>query len=1053
MTETKDKRELGLFRFFTRQKVFVNLVAIFVLVVGSYIAYNMKREAFPNIDFDLVMVTTVYPGAVAQEVEQLVTIPLERELKGVDGIDQMDSVSLEGRSQIILKLDPNVEDKRKTVKDIENAVERIRVSDLPEDGNEPLVQEITSDTPVLIVGVSGSLPEIELREITRQIQKDLENIPGVGQIPRTGYRDREIWVETDLSTLNKNNLSLIDLVHSVRQGNHTSPGGTLEIGGEEILVRSLGKLETPQDVGKVVVRSNAEGYRLLVEDVADIGETLEREREFSRINGQKAIRLTVTKRASGDALKIAQEVRAICAQWQKRLPEGTQITFSNDISFYIQRRLDVLMNNGIQGMILVLVVLFFFLSTASAFWTVMAIPLAYLGGMIVMHLMGYTINMLSMFSFVLVSGMLVDDGIVITEYIERKREEGLSPFRAAVVGVSQMALPITAAVATTLVAFAPLAFTSGIMGKFLRVFPIVITAILVVDLIECLFILPSHLAYYSKLHFRLPERLENLRKQGPRLIHWLEMRYRTLVTWCVDHAPKTLGLILLLFIFMLGLSKAFLKFHLFPVGADEFVVSIEMPVGTSLKSTEKTVAEFEKLLSTIPAQEQSALLSNIGFSGDEEDPGNIERGVNRGQIRVLLDVTGKRKRDGTEILNEFRPKLEHLAQELGVVSLAMKKRTGGPPTGQPVEVHIIGEEYPILQEIAEKTQSYLKSQKGVFGVKDNFEIGKQELRAVIDRTATARAGVPISNIALSLRSAFDGETATSLQRPGVEEEIDVQVKLKEPYRETRDSLEKIQLSSRNGTLVPLSKLVRFEEDRGILVINRTNNKRTISITADIDRETTTAGQANGNLDHYLKDLLDNYPGYSYEFFGEEKDSADSVKSLMESMVVCLLVIYMLLATLFQSFARPLILMAVIPFAFVGTFITLLIHGEPLSIVTLVGMTGLMGVVVNNSILIVDTIDRLAKERPDLSLRDIFIEAPIERLRPIFITSISTFFGILPLGYGLGGKEPFLQPPALTFGWGLMFTSIITLFLIPSLCAWTQQMSEKINQFLEKRRST
>jgi len=514
------------FQFWSKQHVFVNLSAFVVLVWGGYVALTVTKEAFPQFDFDVVFVQTVYPGATPEEVESLVTIPLEREIKTVDGIDEMNSISIEGRSTIVLQLDPDASNKAKVVKDIENAVDRVRVSELPENGDEPLVTELTtSNRPVLNVAVSGTLSDDELRSLARHMRDDFLDIKGVGQVSMQGYREKEIWVEGDLNKMAAYDLSLSDLIRSISAANHTSAGGTLERGPREILVRTMGKLETEDDVKQVVVRSNSDGSRVLVKYVANVSERLERERNYTRVNGRKAINLVIGKKPSGDSLKIAHQVKKKVDDWKKRYPGQITVAYSDDTTFYIKRRLNILIRNGVQGLILVLLTLFIFLSPSSAFWTAAAIPFAFLGGLLMMTFAGMTVNLITLFAFVLVSGMLVDDGIVVTEFYERKRAEGLSPKEAAIEATSQMSLPITAAVCTTIVAFLPLAFVTGLIGKFLRQMPLVLIFTLVADLLEVLFVLPSHLALTAG-RFRTPRAIEALRNFGTRLMSRIEKLYK-----------------------------------------------------------------------------------------------------------------------------------------------------------------------------------------------------------------------------------------------------------------------------------------------------------------------------------------------------------------------------------------------------------------------------------------------------------------------------------------------------------------------------------------------
>jgi multidrug efflux pump subunit AcrB len=1028
-----DPREMGLFRYFAGRHVFTNLVTAIVLLVGTFLAVTITKEAFPQIEFDMVIVTTPFRGAVPEEVEQLVTVPIERAVKGIDGIDKMESWSVESRSVILLRIDPDHPEKKKTIKDIERAVDQVRNSELPEDGDEPTVTEITHNQPVLNVDLSGA-PEMRLREVARALEDDAVELNGVALATKKGYRSEQIWVEADEKRLESLHLSLTDLIDAVRSSNHTSPGGRMLKDGQEILVRTMGRLQTVEDVENVVVRSNVEGSRIRLKDVAVVRESFNRENEYTRVNGTKSLQVRILKKPSGDSLDIAKDVRELVEKFKKRYPDVV-FSYSDDVTFYIKRRLDVLLNNGTSGIVMVLISLFFFLSPVSAVFTTLAIPIAFLGGLIWMYSLGYTVNLLSMFSFILVSGMLVDDGVVISEFYEAKREEGLPPFRAAVVGVSQMAIPVTVAVLTTIVAFSPLAYVSGIMGKFLRQFPVVVVLVLIVDLIECLFILPSHLALFAP-YLKFPDWVERIRAVGPRMFARLERHYVPIVRFFV-HRPFAGSFF---FIALLGtslvLSKFLLKFHMFPVSVDEFFVSIEMPIGTSLQKTADTMAVVEKSLLELPKEEVNSIISEIGVIGDENQK---RRGTHFAQSRIILDQSGIRKRDGTVILKEVRPEIEAAAEKLGVVNLEITQRRAGPPGGKAVEVRLAGNSFETLSTLSEEVQAWLKSQEGVFGVKDDFTPGKEELLLQVDVPAVARAGLTPSRVAQVVRAAFDGEIATEIQRADKEEDIEVLVKLPESARGRSDTIERTRITNPRGNLVPLSQLVSTKKGKGYLFIPRAEGKRTITVQADLDQEVTTSQIVSQKLAAFLEEKVPTVPGARWEFVGEEKDRVESLQSLIQAMALACLVIYTLMATLFNSFVLPVIVMSVIPFAFIGVFLTLLLHGLPLSMLVLIGLTGLMGVVVNNSILLVEAMGRLKTEMPHLAFHDRVVEAGRQRLRPIVLTSVTTFFGVAPLGYGIGGREPFLEHVALTFGWGLVFTAGVTLYLVPTMYSTLNRM--------------
>ena len=450
-----------------------------------------------------------------------------------------------------------------------------------------------------------------------------------------------------------------------------------------------------------------------------------------------------------------------------------------------------------------------------------------------------------------------------------------------------------------------------------------------------------------------------------------------------------------------------------------------------------TDEQIEHVVERVESQGLKAHLSRgtyrtvIGVIGDEN---RRQRGTHFAQTRIVLDRSGKRKRDGRDILKEIRPDLQKTADALGVVKMEINQRAAGPPTGKAIEARLIGDDYEALSRISRETQAFLRKQKGVFGVKDDFTAGKEELLLKVDTGAVARAGISPAAVARSVRAAFDGAIATEIQRADKDEDIEVLVKLPESARGSPDTLDKIRITTPRGRLVPLSQLITRKKGTGYFVIPHSQGKRTITVTGDVDQDQTSSYQISAKLREFLNKQVAENRDIRWEFVGEEQDRIKSVASLTRAMAIACIVIYTLLATLMGSFALPVVIMSIIPFAFIGVFLTLLIHGLPLSMLVLIGLTGLMGVVVNNSILLVEAIVRLESEMPDLTLPERLIEAGRQRLRPIILTSVTTFFGVAPLGYGIGGREPFLEHVALTFGWGLLFTAIITLFLIPTFYA-------------------
>lgn len=1043
----KTPDENPIFRFFLRQKESLNILFWGVIIAGTYLSFEITKEAFGSFDFDLVTVTTRYPGATPEEVEQLVTAPLENAIKTVEGIDKMHSTSAEGISAILLELDPDAPSNAPIIRDIEREVDRVTANELPERSEDPLVREITSAFPVLTVGVAGDVSPLHLREIADRLEDDLLDLDGVSRVSLNGFLEREMWVETTPEALARHHLSLNDLIVAVRQGDVNIPGGRIETDEREISIRAVGRLQSPGDVRDIVVRSNEMGEKVSVGDIARITDRLERERQITRINGRPSIQVQVLKQQKGDTLELDEAIRELLVTYRDRYPD-ISFTTADESAFYIRRRLNVLLSNGAIGMGLVLLMMFLFLSGNSAVWTAASIPFAFLGGLITVWLMGYSINLITLFAFVLVSGMLVDTGIVISENIERRREQSNAhPFTTASEGVSEMALPVFASVLTTVLAFAPLGFMSGIVGKFLRQMPVVLIACLAADLLEAFFILPSHLYHYT-FEPRLPKFIQRGRDRIKNGLDRLTKRYRSAVEVSVRRPFLVSGVFLGVLIVLGLIARAVVDFRLFPVGVEEFTVSFELPVGTRLESTSEVADQMEEILLNMPKEKVETVISYIG-SAPPDGPVDVSAGVgvHQATFRVILNKANP-NREGDELVEEVRPKLKEIADRNGAVEFNIDRRRGGPPTGAAVEVKIKGPNFDVLQKVSTKALEFLRNQEGVIGEKDDYDEGQEEIRLGLNRAAIARTGLPPEQVATVIRSAFDGVEATEIRREKEDDAIAVIVKLEERFRRSdTDTLSKLYLTDQRGRLLPLPTMVEKSTTLGPRSIQHLGGRRTIAITADVNPDIITSQRASALLQEYLNGLLKEYPEVEYEFGGEEEDRRESLASLFKAMAVALLLIYIVLTALFRSYTAPLAIITVIPFALIGVLLTLILHHLPLSLLVLIGFAGLMGVVINNSILMIQSF-KWHEERSETDTATDVADGSAQRFRPIFLTSFTTLFAVMPLGYGIGGREPFLEHMALTFGWGLFFCTMVTLFWTPAI----YMVGVKIRQKMKRRRT-
>lgn len=1013
--------------FSVKHSLLINLISIFILIAGFYTLYiyQIRREAFPEVSFDMVIITTVYPGAAPEEIEKLVTVPIEKELKGVDGIEEMTSTSIENVSNILVKISQDVKDKDKVVDDVRDAVDRVR--DLPNDvKDDPRVIEVTSgEIPVIQVALSGDLPEVELQKHAENLEDILEDIPGVSSISRLGWRDREVWVEVDPEKLKDVYLSLEEIMEALRRRNISIPAGKLRE-EEEFSIRTTGEFYEKEEIENVIIRANDAGNWLRIRDVASVRFSFEDEDIINKSFGTRSINLTVIKRSSGDSIKIVDKVKKETANFLNQTDERLQASYINDISFYIRRRLGVLRNNGIIGLVLVVCVLMIFLDHRIAFLTALGIPIAFCATLAIMAFAGLSINLISMFGLIVVLGMLVDDGIIVAENCSRYLEAGMSPKEAAILGTEEVAKPVTATIITTIAAFCPLLFIEGMIGKFIWAIPIVVIIALCASLFEALVILPSHFSDFVRVDKR---RKFKSKKDLPWFKAILNFYTRLLKKALNKRYWVILGFIItFLLTFMLARTMPFVLFG--SEGIEQFYIRAETPVGTNLYTTNELMKQIEEKVGGLPDDELEAYTTQIGSIGESwmfDEYG--KQGSHAAQITVFLTPHAQRKRSVNQIVESLRSQVEGV---YGFEKIYFEKEHEGPPIGKAVAVRVRGEDFAILERISEEIADFLKGIKGVSDVTSDYEKGRNEIRVIVDEDKAASSYLSVRDIAASIRYAFKGGVATSIKPTKAEEEIDVLVRFPEDLRNQKKTFEKILIPNKFGNLIPLNKVAHLEDKLALASIRHQDGKRVVTVRAEVDNKNITSLKANNILASKFKDIPAKYPGYSIEYGGEQEENIKSTRSFLRAFGLAFFLIFMILAATFNSVIQPFIVMMAIPFGLIGVIWAFFFHGLPISFFMLMGVIGLNGIVVNDSIVLVEFVNNL--RRKGTERRKSIIQAGQLRLRPVLLTTITTALGLAPTAYGIWGGDPFLKPMALAIVWGIICATVLTLIVIPCIYA-------------------
>ncbi|MFH1854590.1 MAG: efflux RND transporter permease subunit [Candidatus Omnitrophota bacterium] len=1031
---------MSLPRFSVNQSLFVNLVSFIIIVFGLLTVLAMNREIFPNVDFEQVSVTTIYPGATPLDVEKLITVPIEKELKEVDGIKEINSSSTSGASLIIIKMDPDERDKKKVVNDIRGAVDRAK--DLPKDIYEdPVVTEITTKQyPIIEVSLSGDMSEKKLQYYADGLEDELEDIVSVAKVTKSGYRDREIQVRVDPDRMRERYVSFDEIENALAARNISIPAGEINTETREYSIRTTGEFTTAEEVENIIIRANDAGNWIRIKDVAAVDDSFKKEDIIYKTLGTRSINLIVTKKEKGDAIRIVNKIKKVGADFLEHCPDKLKISYVNDYSFFAKRRLNVLKNNGWASLVLVVGSLLLFLQPRVALMTALGIPIAFFTTFVVMGTMGITINLISMFGLIIVLGMLVDDGIIVAENAYRYMEEGVPPRQAAVKGAEEVMKAVLAAVFTTIASFTPLLFMTGIIGKFIRNIPIVLIIALLASLGEALIILPSHLADFVKIKLDAHGKPAGLSKDLP-WFKTLIKYYTKIVTAAINRKYRVFAALSIVLLLCGFLAFSVIKFILFPnAGINYFFVRGEAPIGTPLQKTNELIAPIEKIVSEIPPDEMEAFVTSVGnIAEDRHDPfaGQASHLV---QVSVYLVPEQDRKRNVDEIIAEVREKAKDVK---GFTELRFDKPQSGPPVGKAVEARIRGEKFETLDVISGEYMDYLKTIDGTTDITWDHKPGKEEIRVKVDNNKAALAGLDVARIAKTVRAVFEGSIATKIKPVKAEEETDVTVMFPEYASKDISVFEDILVQNKFGSLIPIKNVAAIEKVPGTTTIHHLDGKRVVTASCNVDTDKTTSLKVNKLLEKKFKDLSRGYIGYSVKYGGEQEETMDSLKSLLKAFIYAFLIIYLILASTFKSIIQPFIIMLAIPFGLIGVVIAFFLHGLPFSFMAILGIVGLNGIVVNDSIVLVDFINKLRSE--GMERRASIIKAGQMRLRPVLLTTITTAGGLMTVAYGIGGKDPFLVPMALAICWGILFATLLTLIVIPCIYSIVDDVALKLTK--------
>ncbi len=1022
-------------RWFARNGIAANLLMVFIVAGGIFSARTVKMELFPRFTMGRINITVPYPGAAPVEVEETICKRIEEKIQDLDGIKKLTSEAAENIGSVSIEVERGY-NVTKLLERVRNRVNTIHT--FPEMAEKPTIEEVQHQREVLSLAIHGPADPITLKELAHKVRDDLVQIPGISQVTAV-TKPYEVAIEVPENKLREHGLRFEQVLAAVRSHSLDLSGGALENPGGKILIHTKGQAYRRDDFAKIPVLKNPDGSRLLLGDIADIQDGLADVRIEATFQGEPAEFLSVREVGGQSPLDISGKVREYIRQNSETLPHGVTITPWSDISYYLEGRLRMLINNGMVGLALVLVILTLFLRPSLAFWVSIGIPISFLGTFFVMPLLGMTINLISLFAFILVLGIVVDDAIVVGESVFTRFQKEGPGVEASIDGAQRVAMPVTFAVLTSTVAFIPILFIPGFSGKFLAPIPLIVIPTLLFSLLESKLILPYHLSLCKVGHSDRKElnpfqRFQ--RKVADGLERFIDKAYRPLLAACLHNRYATFAFFIALLALTVGAVKGgWIRMVRFPaVPSDYIFVTLKMPEGTSFEKTHAATGKIEAGLDRLRAQLQAEghsdpflhifrISGSTPFAGG--GPANIQEGpsdTHVGQMIVELNKSEKRDLSAPRLAARWRKAIGDIP---GVRTLDFKSTAAGRQ-GKPIEIEMAGKEYGQLTSAAEEVKEFLRRYPSVFSIFDSHSAGKLEVQLSLKPTAQT-LGITQADLARQVRYAFHGAEAQRIQRD--REDIRVMIRYPKAERTTVGNLENLRIRTPDGREVPFHEVAQAQFGEGFSTIQRTNRRRTILVSADLDKTTGDLEAINSALaGELLPELRRSHPDILTNIEGEAMEAKEGNATLMNAFLLALLTMYALMAIPFRSYVQPLIVMSVIPFGLVGAVMGHWVFGEPLSQLSTYGIVALAGIVVNDSLVLVDYINRRRKE--GMTLIDAVRIAGAARFRPILLTSLTTFAGLTPILLETSLQAQFLIPMAISLSFGVLFATLITLLLVP-----------------------
>ena len=1002
--------------FFLRNYKLTMVVTLFVMVVGLQGLKRMKKEAWPQVDFATAIIVTQYKGASPEDMEALITKPIEDEIRTVSGLKDTKSISQTGLSTIMVRIDMDNVDEEKVMDDLQKAVQR--VSKLPTDlEQQPRFLKVNSEEfPAIEFSVIASGDNRLRDRIADLLKNEIEDLPEVKDVRLTGYREREFTIELDLEKMDKFHIGVPEVLSKLQFRNISLPGGDVKKGSHKELVRLDAKMRDVNQLQNLVIRSNFSGEVVKLQDISRVVDGAEEPRTLASHISEGAVHLTVNKKGSAGTVELAEKVKKIIKHYEKTWKGQATFKISYDEGRKVEDKLSTLSSNAWSGLILLVIFLMLFMPGWLGIMTAISLPVGILTVFGLMPAFGLNLDSISILAFIIAMGNLVDNSIVITDNFIDLRRKGMDSISAVKKSVMDLWAPITATVLTTIASFMPMMVTKGIMGKFIYSIPIVVTLALLVSLFESFFLLPMRLVFVGNKVKQM--------KSGER--HWFENwkdKFEVFMRWVVDHKYLTVSGCSALIVAALFMMVFVNKFILFPAEQTEvYMARVEAPKGTPLETTLKNVSELSaEIKRTVPdwTNEVIARAGTSKFSPDDPKGGE-------GDSQAIIFIYANDYAKNNVYYTDFLKRLRTIDVKKYGGSIIFEEMINGPPVGSQINATFRSNDPVQLEEAINLVKGKLAALPGVTDLKVDDFVDADEIMVKLDYETADRLGVKVADVGTTLRTALGGLFVSDVILNN--KEVNLNVKFMDNYRERTQDLNGIKIMDGRQNLIPLGKIATFEKQSGTPQIKRFDFKRARTLIGGVDETKNTTFAVNGVLKKEWEAIQMKYPEVSLVFGGVEESTQESMQSLVDALVLALIGIFALLVFMFHSFLRPFIIMMTIPLGLIGFSVAFFLHGKPISFMALIGIIGLTGIIVNSGIVLIEFIEIARRE--GMELHEALVKASSQRLLAVVATAFSTVLGLFPTAYGIGGQDEMLIPITLAMAWGLTSGTILTLVFIP-----------------------